>query len=119
MADAEKMEKLQKIEADIRAIDRDMAAADKRLERFRALVEKSREENERMLERFGVKSMDELECLILKTGILPETRERFQAMFSAAGKELPPILGNDLPEREALAESVSPVKKKKRTRIRL
>ncbi|MBI9089836.1 MAG: hypothetical protein JEZ12_11520 [Desulfobacterium sp.] len=117
-----KTREVEEIESKIRAIDQEMAAADKRLERFKQAAADIKEKNKRNLKAMGLASPAELEKLIKDQGIHPDGLNMFKDALAAKGWTMPESLAKLVPtkkETDSGKTAAAPVKKKKRVKIRL
>jgi hypothetical protein len=113
---------------EIREIDRELAAAEKRLERFKQAKAEIESRNRANLKSIGLESSRELEEMLKAKGVHPQGMDMFKAGMAENDKAVPDFLagivasqkngepGQDLDSGSNPREAV---KKKKRVKIRL
>jgi hypothetical protein len=113
---------------EIREIDRELAVAEKRLERFKQTTAEIQSKNRANLEDMGLESTRDLEGMIKAQGVHSQGMDMFRAAMAETGMPVPDFLegiaasknpgetGQDLDSDSSPREAV---KKKKRVKIRL
>ncbi|MDY0220921.1 MAG: hypothetical protein RBR67_07275 [Desulfobacterium sp.] len=112
----------------IREIDRELAAAERRLERFKQATAEIQAKNRANLENMGLKSTLNLEEMMKVQGVHPQGMDMFRRAMAESDRPIPDFLegiaasktpgdrGQDLDSDSPPGEAV---KKKKRVKIRL
>jgi len=116
------MSELEEIQAEIRNIDRDMTAADKRLERFRQAAVEIKKRNRNTLDALGLSPGEALADMLRKQGVYPEGLKMFRQALAEKGLKMPASV-EKIVQAKAEAHSgepaETPVKKRKRVKFRL
>ena len=122
------MEISEDMDRQIREIDRELAAAEKRLERFKQARAEIESKNRANLESIGLESSRELEEMLKAQGVHPQGMDMFKSAMAEADRPVPDFLagiaasqkngesGQDIDSGSNPGEAV---KKKKRVKIRL
>ena len=119
---------LERMDLQIRELDREMAEADKRLKRFKQARADVREKNRANLKTMGFSCPEELEKMIKTEGVHPLGMDQFKEVMAEKGQTIPDFLerfaapkraGDPDQRLDPGSAPEEPVKKKKRVKIRL
>ena len=113
---------------EIREIDRELAAAEKRLERFKQAKAEIESRNRANLKSIGLESSRELEEMLKAKGVHPQGMDMFKIAMAEEGRPIPDFFtgiaaaqngGKPGQEPDSNSEPREALKKKKRVKIKL
>lgn len=119
---------MKEADREIREMDRELAAAERRLERFKQAVAEIQAKNRANLKSIGLESSRELEEMIKAQGVHPQGMDMFRTALAESNRPVPELLeaiaasknsgepGQDLDSDSPPQEAG---KKKKRVKINL